>query len=115
VRRWLRRVTPELAEDLYLLCHADIVAKGREHGDDLKNLAGLKLHAARVMSEGAAFGVKDLAIDGRTLMQELGLPPSRRIGEVLRELLEDVIENPTLNESSKLLARAKSILERSAE
>ncbi len=115
VRRWLRRVTPELAEDLYVLCHADIVAKGREHGEDLKNLAGLKLHAARVMSEGAAFGVKDLAIDGRTLMQELRLPPSRRIGEVLRELLEDVIENPSLNESSKLLARAKSILERSAE
>jgi tRNA nucleotidyltransferase (CCA-adding enzyme) len=115
VRRWLRRVTPELAEDLYVLCHADIVAKGREHAEDLKNLEGLKRHVARVMSEGAAFGVKDLAIDGRTLMQELGLPPSRRIGEVLRELLEDVIENPSLNERSKLLARAKSILERSPE
>ena len=112
VRRWLRRVTPELAEDLYVLCHADIVAKGREHAEDLENLEGLKRHVARVMSEGAAFGVKDLAIDGRTLMQELGLPPSRRIGEVLRELLEDVIENPSLNERSKLLARAKSILER---
>ncbi|HSU39484.1 MAG TPA: HD domain-containing protein [Polyangiaceae bacterium] len=112
VRRWLRRVTPELAEDLYVLCHADIVAKGREHAEDLKNLEGLKRHVARVMSEGAAFGVKDLAIDGRALMQELGLPPSRRIGEVLRELLEDVIENPSLNERSKLLARAKSILER---
>lgn len=115
VRRWLRRVTPELAEDLYVLCHADIVAKGREHAEDLKNLEGLKRHVARVMSEGAAFGVKDLAIDGRTLMQELGLPPSRRIGEVLRELLEDVIENPSLNERSKLLARAKSILERSGD
>jgi tRNA nucleotidyltransferase (CCA-adding enzyme) len=115
VRRWLRRVTPELAEDLYVLCHADIVAKGREHAEDLKNLEGLKRHVARVMSEGAAFGVKDLAVDGRTLMQELGLPPSRRIGEVLRELLEDVIENPALNERSKLLARAKSILERSPE
>jgi tRNA nucleotidyltransferase (CCA-adding enzyme) len=112
VRRWLRRVTPELAEELYVLCHADIVAKGREHAQDLANLEGLKLHAARVMSEGAAFGVKDLAVDGRTLMQELGLPPSRRIGDLLRELLEDVVENPSLNERSKLLTRAKSILER---
>jgi tRNA nucleotidyltransferase (CCA-adding enzyme) len=115
VRRWLRRVTPELAEDLYVLCQADIVAKGREHAEDLKNLEGLKLHAARVMSEGAAFGVKDLAIDGRTLMLELGLPPSRRIGDLLRELLEDVIENPSLNEHAKLLVRAKTILARSAE
>jgi tRNA nucleotidyltransferase (CCA-adding enzyme) len=110
VRRWLRRVTPELADDLYVLGRADIVAKGREHAVDLGHLEGLKAHAARVVSEGAAFGVKDLAVDGATLMRELGLPPGRQIGELLRDLLDDVVENPALNEASKLLARAKIIL-----
>jgi tRNA nucleotidyltransferase (CCA-adding enzyme) len=110
VRRWLRRVTPELTEDLYVLCRADILAKGREHEGDLENLEGLKRHAARVVASGAAFGLKDLALDGRTLMAELGLPPGRQVGDLLRQLLEDVIENPGLNQVSKLIERAKSIL-----
>jgi tRNA nucleotidyltransferase (CCA-adding enzyme) len=112
VRRWLRRVTPDLADDLYVLGRADILAKGRDHETDLKNLEGLKAHAARVVADGAAFGVRDLAVDGATLMRELGLPPGRQIGEILRELLEEVVENPTLNQSGKLLERAKMIVAR---
>jgi tRNA nucleotidyltransferase (CCA-adding enzyme) len=112
VRRWLRRVTPTLAEDLYLLGRADILAKGTDHAADLKNLEGLKAHAARVVAAGAAFGLKDLAVDGRTLMTELGLPPGRQIGDLLRELLEEVVENPALNEGPKLLDRAKALLAR---
>jgi tRNA nucleotidyltransferase (CCA-adding enzyme) len=114
VRRWLRRVTPDLADDLYLLGRADILAKGRDHETDLKNLEGLKAHAARVVAAGAAFGVRDLAVDGATLMRELGLPPGRQIGEILRELLEEVVENPTLNHVAKLLERAKMIIARKA-
>jgi tRNA nucleotidyltransferase (CCA-adding enzyme) len=112
VRRWIRRVTPELTEDLYALCLADIIAKGTDHASDLKNLESLKTHAARVVADGAAFGLKDLALDGKALMSELGLPPSRQIGDLLRELLEDVVENPGLNERSKLLERAKELLAR---
>ncbi len=112
VRRWLKRVTPELAEELYALCRADILGKGREQEQDLKNLEGLKVHAARVMSEGAAFGLRDLAVDGGALMRELGLPPGRQIGDLLRELLEEVVENPALNSAPKLLERAKLLLSR---
>jgi tRNA nucleotidyltransferase (CCA-adding enzyme) len=112
VRRWLKRVTPELAAELYVLCRADIIGKGREHEQDLKNLEGLKVHAARVVAEGAAFGVRDLAIDGGALMRELGLPAGRQIGELLRELLEEVVENPALNVAPKLLEKAKLLLSR---
>jgi tRNA nucleotidyltransferase (CCA-adding enzyme) len=114
VRRWLRRVTPELAEELYVLARADIVAKGRDHEVDLKNLEGLKAHAARVVSEGAAFGLRDLAVDGGVLMRELGLAPGRHIGDILRALLDEVVENPALNEVSKLLARAKDLASKKA-
>ena len=112
VRRWLKRVTPELAEELYVLGRADIVSKGRDHDADLKNLDGLKSHAARVMAAGAAFGLRDLAIDGAALMRELGLAPGRQIGEILRELLDDVIENPALNRPVELLDRARAIVAR---
>ena len=114
VRRWLKRVTPELAEDLYLLGRADILGKGKDQDLDLKNLEGLKAHAARVMAEGAAFGLRDLAIDGGALMRELGLPPSRQIGDILRELLDAVVENPALNDAPKLLDLAKAIVSRKA-
>jgi len=112
VRRWLKRVTPELAEELYVLGRADIVSKGRDHEVDLKNLEGLKAHAARVMASGAAFGLRDLAIDGGALMRELGLAPGRQIGEILRQLLDEVIENPALNRPVELLDRAKAIVAR---
>jgi tRNA nucleotidyltransferase (CCA-adding enzyme) len=62
------------------------------------------------MAEGAAFGLKDLAIDGGVLMRELGIAPGRQIGEILRELLEEVVENPALNTRPKLLDRAKAII-----
>ncbi|HEY3498962.1 MAG TPA: HD domain-containing protein [Polyangiaceae bacterium] len=111
VRRWLRRVGPELAEDLYALARADILAKGREVSQDLARLDALKAHAGRVVAGGAVLGIRDLSIDGHALMQELGLPPGRQIGELLRTLLDEVLESPGLNEREALLARAKTLLQ----
>jgi tRNA nucleotidyltransferase (CCA-adding enzyme) len=110
VRRWLKRVGPEVVEDLYALGRADAVAKGRDPGADIANIAALEAHAARVLSAGAVFGLGDLAVDGRALMSELGLPPGRLIGEILRELLEEVVETPAMNERDALLDRAKILL-----
>ena len=110
VRRWLRRVGPELAPDLYALGRADVLAKGKDPKDDLARLVALEAHAARLVAAGAALGAKDLAADGRVLMQELGLSPGREIGELLRALLEEVVEDPALNEREKLVELARKIL-----
>jgi tRNA nucleotidyltransferase (CCA-adding enzyme) len=109
VRRWLRRVTPELTEDLYLLAEADVRGKGKEPSADLSQLSRLRAHVARVLASGAAFNVKDLAISGRDLSQELGLRPGPAFGEILRTLLDEVVEDPALNERSRLLARAAEL------
>ena len=109
VRRWLKRVTPELSEDLYALGQADILAKGREAKEDLARLAGLREHVARVVAAGAAIGTRDLALDGNSLMRELGLKPGREIGELLRQLLDEVIEEPALNQREALLERARDL------
>jgi tRNA nucleotidyltransferase (CCA-adding enzyme) len=110
VRRWLRRVGPELAPELYALGRADILAKGKDPKGDLENLLALEAHVAKVVAAGAAFGTKDLAIDGRDLIQALSLAPGRQIGELLRALLEEVVENPSLNEHEKLLELARKKL-----
>jgi tRNA nucleotidyltransferase (CCA-adding enzyme) len=110
VRRWLRRVGPELAPDLYALGRADILAKGLDPKDDLARLASLEAHAERLVQKGAALAAKDLAIDGNVLMQELSLPPGPEVGKLLRALLEEVVENPDLNDREKLVALARKFL-----
>jgi tRNA nucleotidyltransferase (CCA-adding enzyme) len=110
VRRWLRRVTPELLPDLYLLNEADVRGKGRDVSSDLENLASLKTHVERVLAAGAAFSTKDLALDGRTMIQELGMKPGPDIGRILKTLLDEVVEDPSKNERAALLERARTLL-----
>ena len=114
VRRWIRRVGPERVDDLYALNDADVRAKGRDFESDLEALAGLKGHVARVMAEGTALSTRDLEVNGRDLMRELGLAPGRIIGEILDTLLEAVTNDPTLNQREPLLARARTLSEEKA-
>ncbi|HZU85478.1 MAG TPA: HD domain-containing protein [Polyangiaceae bacterium] len=112
VRRWIRRVSAERLEDLYVLNEADVRAKGRDFAADLAVLAQLKAHVARVLAEGAALSTRDLKIDGRDLMRGLGLTPGRIIGELLDALLEAVTADPSVNEPAALMALAREHLAR---
>jgi tRNA nucleotidyltransferase (CCA-adding enzyme) len=49
----------------------------------------------------------DLVIDGRDLL-EVGLAEGPEIGRVLRELLDAVVDDPTLNTREQLIERARS-------
>jgi tRNA nucleotidyltransferase (CCA-adding enzyme) len=109
VRRWLRRVTPELVTDLYALAEADVRAKGKDPSRDLAQIEALKLHAARLIEAGAALSVRELKVDGRALMQALGRSPGPWLGELLRGLLDEVVDDPSLNERERLLARAREL------
>jgi tRNA nucleotidyltransferase (CCA-adding enzyme) len=110
VRRWLRRVGPELAPDLYLLNEADVRGKGRDPSADLAALTGLKQHVERVLAAGAALSIRDLAVDGRVLMQEVGVKAGPDLGRILKALLEEVVEEPSKNERQALLERARALM-----
>jgi tRNA nucleotidyltransferase (CCA-adding enzyme) len=110
VRRWIRRVTPELVPDLYLLNEADVRGKGRDASADLAALSALKDHVERILKAGAAFSIKDLALDGRVLMQELGMKPGPDLGRILKALLEEVVDDPSKNQRDVLLERARALL-----
>jgi hypothetical protein len=62
-----------------------------------------------VLAAGAALSLNDLAINGRDLTNELGLSPGPKFGVILRELLEEVVEDPSLNTRERLLARAAEL------
>jgi len=110
VRRWLRRVTPQLAPDLYALSSADARGKGSDVGAELGAIEELRARVTAQVAAGAALSTRDLAINGRDLMSSLALAPSRLIGETLERLLELVTDDPSLNEREKLLAAARAIL-----
>lgn len=108
VRRWIRRITPELAPDLYELCLA--IARTRPDGSaEIRAIEELRDRVARLLAAGAALSTRDLKLNGRDLMISLGLAPGRIIGETLERLLELVTDDPTLNEREALLAAARTM------
>jgi tRNA nucleotidyltransferase (CCA-adding enzyme) len=101
IRRFVKRVGPELVPPLFALREADIASRGQ--GEDREaETRELRKRIARVAAADAALRVTDLAIDGKDVMRILDIPPSRRVGEVLEELLEKVLDEPGLNERETL-------------
>ena len=116
VRRWIRRVGIERLADLYALRDADILGKGpgRSEPEEFERTRALQAHVERILAEGNALTVRDLAIGGRDLMSELGLPPGRILGQILEQLLEQVLEDPALNERDVLLQNAREYVANAA-
>ena len=61
-----------------------------------------------IMQEGNALRISDLAIGGGDLIKE-GIKPGPAMGEILRNLLEKVLEEPELNTRERLLEIVKNI------
>jgi len=111
VRRWLRRVSPELAPDLYRLGVADALGKGKDASADVASLGRLRERVDAVLAAGAALSARDLAVNGNDLMRELGLAPGRIIGETLEQLVELVTDDPSANDRGRLLEAARAFVE----
>jgi tRNA nucleotidyltransferase (CCA-adding enzyme) len=52
---------------------------------------------------------KMLKVTGDDVMRELDLPPGPRIGWILAGLLEEVLDDPKMNEREKLMVRMKAL------
>jgi tRNA nucleotidyltransferase (CCA-adding enzyme) len=109
VRRFVKRVGLDRVDDLLALGRADAIGKGRPIEGELANLDELRLRIEKVLDEGSALSTRDLKVDGKDVMAQLGIPPSRFVGEVLEALLQRVLEEPALNEREVLLAEIGSV------
>ncbi|HET6763185.1 MAG TPA: CCA tRNA nucleotidyltransferase [Longimicrobiaceae bacterium] len=101
VRRWLRGVGPAYVWDLLRLRVADARARGDGAGDALASIRALRGRVRGLLSGGAALEITDLAIGGAEL-RALGIPPGPLFGEILRDLLERVTDDPSLNDAGTL-------------
>jgi len=64
--------------------------------------------------DAAAFGTRDLTIDGNDVMRRVGLPPGPWVGKVLEELLQRVLEQPELNQREALLQATDEVAKKLA-
>ncbi|GFN22798.1 CCA tRNA nucleotidyltransferase [Thermanaeromonas sp. C210] len=105
VRRFLRRVGPDLVQDLLELRRADILATAPGAGTE--ELDRFRRRLAEIQNQKPAFGLKDLAVNGYDIMEHLNLSPGPQVGRALNYLLERVLEEPSLNTREALLAELK--------
>jgi tRNA nucleotidyltransferase (CCA-adding enzyme) len=114
VRRWLTHIPTNLRVDLFrlriALWRAASIAGGADADAFARGASDLKerwQHVRKVLRVAPALTINDLAIDGGDL-KGLGLPAGPRFGEILRMLLDRVLEDPALNERAALLAIVQS-------
>lgn len=103
VRRFVKRIGLDHVDALLRLGRADALGKGRPVESELAALEELKQRIQDSVQRGAAFGTRDLAVSGRDVMTQLGVPPGPIVGKVLERLLERVLEDPSLNQRDALL------------
>ena len=101
VRRFVRRVGPDVLPRLFALREGDIAGRGFDEDPDTE-LGELRRRIAAVAAEDAAMRVSDLALNGRDVMRILAMPPSRAVGVLLERLLERVLDDPSLNNPTDL-------------
>lgn len=92
LRRWLARATPGRLEGVLALHQA--------LGSDFTRI-GERLRA--ISASSPPLTAKDLALNGQQIMQALAVPPGRIVGEATRFLLDQVLDQPALNEPAVLV------------
>ncbi len=102
IRRFIKRIGPEHIDRLFALRVADICGSGlpKRSGEN----EAFEARVAAELRREPAVSVADLAVNGQDVLAafiQAGEPPSfrgdRRVGVVLHDLLEIILENPSEN------------------
>ncbi len=101
-RRILARVGPGLVRDLLDLATADRRARD-DPADSIDSVQNLRTMIEDQLDSRAPTRIQDLAIDGADIMRILGIAQGPRVGEILKRILDRVLEEPGRNERDELL------------
>ncbi len=110
VRRFVARVGIDHLADAYALRRADTYGTT---GALPPPEAGAPLadRVDRVLAAGKALSIRDLAVSGEDLAA-IGIPRGPRMGILLKELLETVLDDPEMNQKDRLLTVVRRLEER---
>lgn len=109
VKRWLNKIGENGLRQLVALKRADVMAQSElNRGERLMQLDGILACVETIIAQQQCFSLKDLAVNGRDLM-DAGVPQGVRIGVVLNELLDMVLDEQIDNNHEVLLKAVKLI------
>ncbi|MCI8484449.1 MAG: HD domain-containing protein [Lachnospiraceae bacterium] len=108
VRRAIHRIGEEQYPALFEVKRADTLAKNiYKREEKLSYLAAYQQIYQEILDQKQCLNLKDLAINGRDLIQ-LGMKPGKEVGAVLEEALSHVLEYPEDNKKEFLLDFVKN-------
>ena len=111
IRRFIRRVGVDNINDMMMLRVGDRKGGGSKATSwrlrELQQRIGEQLHEPMT--------VRDLKIGGREVMKTLGIKPGPKVGKILNQLFEEVIEDTSKNRQDYLLKRVKELGDKTAK
>lgn len=93
---------------LLKVMRADVLAQSPEYRCRLDQIADAEEIAKNLAAQNPCLSLRELQINGRTLM-DIGIPQGRKLGAVLAQLLDEVIDGVTKNTQEALTTRAREI------
>ena len=107
VRRAMNRIGEELFPMYLEVRKADMLAQSMYRREEkLQNIEDVRMIYEEILRQNQCVSLRDLAVTGRNLIED-GMKPGKEMGEVLHWLLEQVLDNPELNEKEILLRLAR--------
>jgi len=111
MKRFIKRIGVDNIDNLIKLRKADDLAHGWGRGFE-KHINAFEERIDAIMKKSPPLGVSDLAVNGRDVMDVLGIQSGPRVGQILNQLLDAVIEKPECNQKNKLIQILEEIKER---
>lgn len=102
VRRWCHAVGRESIDDILTLTNT---LKGMTIGSSLD----VNMGVIKRLLPSSVLSIKELAVTGNDLITELGLKPGKQIGVLLNRLLDEALQDPSVNERDVLLKLAREM------
>lgn len=106
--RYLSKFGLDGVLNLLKVMRADVLAQSPEYRYRLDQIADAEETAKNFAAQKPCLSLSELQINGRTLM-DIGIPQGRKLGAVLAQLLDEVIDGVTKNTQEALTTRAREI------
>lgn len=106
--RYLSKFGLDGVLNLLKVMRADVLAQSPEYRYRLDQIADAEETAKNLATQKPCLSLSELQINGRTLM-DIGIPQGRKLGAVLAQLLDEVIDGVTKNTQEALTTRAREI------
>lgn len=106
--RYLSKFGLDGVLNLLKVMRADVLAQSPEYRYRLDQISDAEEIAKNLAAQKPCLSLSELQINGRTLM-DIGIPQGRKLGAVLAQLLDEVIDGVTKNTQEALTTRAREI------